>query len=210
MDTFSLSSAVKSSLWSMLLPAKSCIVGIAVGSWFSLDSFTCSGSTLACRAWFSCMSGEASQTADWSDTLLMWVEASWAEMSDNTPWERLSSGYLDVFSSFLRLVRGWVVCLTLLLLLDTTVEVLRKDGTFWAPLEWRPTGVAFFPAVVLTNLEGMGGFLLDVRLFFLDVWPDSSREPPPLAVEPASEPRRDERTLDALLLLFSMLSVLPS
>ena len=95
-----------------------------------------------------------------------------------------------------------------LLLLDTTEEVLRNDGTFWALLGWRPTGVAFFPAVALTNLEGMGGFRLDVRLFFLDVQPVASREFPPLAVDPASELRRDEETLDALLLLFSMLSVL--
>ena len=54
----------------------------------------------------------------------------------------------------------------------------------------------------------MGGFRLDVRLFFLDVQPVASREFPPLAVDPASELRRDEETLDALLLLFSMLSVL--
>ena len=138
----------------------------------------------------------------------MCTEGSSAEMSDNAPRDRLSSGYPGFSFFFFWLTPGWLAFLMLLPVLDTTEEVLRKEGTFWAPLGWRPTGVVFFPAVGLTNLEGMGGFRLDVRLFFLDERPVSSRELPPLAVDPASELRRDEETLDALLLLFSMLSVL--
>lgn len=87
-------------------------------------------------------------------------------------------------------------------------ELRRTDGAFLGPFGWRPTGGGFSPEVGLTYLDGIGGFLDDVRLFRLDPLLGSCWLDPALNADPVSEPRRDGRAPDALLLLLSMLEVL--